>query len=111
MRKLFYKPYVLFLVLLFCVLLPGGSALGKGSQPSAVKGILDLSEWDWEHSGLAKLDGEWELIWSRLGLLPSIYLVLFRFWHTPFGYYEDFMKACLQTEILDYGSRCWFMSS
>ncbi|WP_261301546.1 sensor histidine kinase [Paenibacillus andongensis] len=59
------KLYVLFLVFIFSVLLPGASVLGKDSQPEAVKGILDLSKWNWEYSGLAKLDGEWELVWSK----------------------------------------------
>ena len=34
--------------------------------PQAVKGVLDLSAWDFDRDGIAKLDGEWEFYWEHL---------------------------------------------
>ena len=35
-------------------------------QPSAVNGVLDLKNWDFEENGPVKLDGEWEFYWKQL---------------------------------------------
>ncbi|OBZ17179.1 hypothetical protein A7975_04660 [Bacillus sp. FJAT-26390] len=70
MRKSTYKLYVLCLTCVLFLLFPGSSALGKGIQPEAVKGILDLSAWNGEHDGLKNLDGEWEFYWNHL-LTPA----------------------------------------
>ncbi len=42
-------------------------ALSKAA-PKAVGGILDLSDWDFEESGIVDLDGEWEFYWNDLVL-------------------------------------------
>lgn len=34
--------------------------------PSAKKGVLDLTGWDFDKDGIVKLDGEWEFYWKRL---------------------------------------------
>jgi PAS domain S-box-containing protein len=39
--------------------------LGK-KAPKAVKGVLDLSDWDFEKDGPVKLNGEWEFYWEKL---------------------------------------------
>jgi two-component system, sensor histidine kinase ChiS len=36
------------------------------TAPRAVKGVLDLSSWDFDGDGIASLDGEWEIYWGRL---------------------------------------------
>ncbi len=36
------------------------------TTPMAVKGILDLTDWDFEQDGAIKLDGEWEFYWNQL---------------------------------------------
>ena len=33
--------------------------------PKAVKGVLDLSDWDLERDGIVNLDGEWEFYWEK----------------------------------------------
>ncbi|MBF0398352.1 MAG: HAMP domain-containing histidine kinase [Desulfobacterales bacterium] len=35
-------------------------------QPQAIKGILDLREWDFKKDGNVKLSGEWEFYWKKL---------------------------------------------
>lgn len=37
-----------------------------GKVPSAKKGVLDLTGWDFDKDGVVKLDGEWEFYWKRL---------------------------------------------
>jgi signal transduction histidine kinase len=34
-------------------------------SPKAVKGVLDLREWDFEKDGVVNLDGEWEFYWNK----------------------------------------------
>lgn len=34
--------------------------------PVAEKGVLDLTEWDFQKDGAIKIDGEWELYWKQL---------------------------------------------
>ena len=34
--------------------------------PKAVKGVQDLSGWDFDRSGIVQLDGQWEFYWKRL---------------------------------------------
>lgn len=36
------------------------------SIPKAQKGILDLTEWNFEKDGIIPLDGEWEFYWKKL---------------------------------------------
>ena len=43
----------------------GKSYSGK-KAPSAVSGIIDLREWDFEKDGPVRLRGEWDLYWNQL---------------------------------------------
>ncbi len=56
-----------FLSLALCffavVLLAGCS--GAINQP-VTKGVLDLTQWDFDKSGIATLNGEWEFYWNQL---------------------------------------------
>lgn len=36
------------------------------NQPEAIKGVLDLREWDFEKDGPVNLNGEWEFYWKAL---------------------------------------------
>ncbi len=36
------------------------------SPPNATKGVLDLSQWNWEKDGVADLNGEWAWYWEKL---------------------------------------------
>lgn len=36
------------------------------TQPTAQKGYLDLSDWNFGNDGIIKLDGEWEFYWNKL---------------------------------------------
>ena len=65
-----FKPFDLFLLLL-CFFLIGACSERK-APPKAVKGVLDLRDWDFGSSqdsgsdGIVKLDGEWEFYWKEL---------------------------------------------
>ena len=43
----------------------GGVAFAQNT-PSAVEGVLDLSNWDWEENGNVGLEGEWDFYWDEL---------------------------------------------
>ncbi len=43
----------------------GGCELRRASGPQAVKGVLDLSGWDFAHGGPAELVGEYEFYWNQ----------------------------------------------
>lgn len=62
----FIKVFLIVAVLFFT-----GCGPEKASQ-LAEKGILDLSDWDFEKDGKVNLDGEWEFYWQKL-LEPAAY--------------------------------------
>ncbi|MBD3240350.1 MAG: hypothetical protein GF331_07175 [Chitinivibrionales bacterium] len=54
-------------LLLLIFLMPCVASCGpRREPPRAVKGVMDLSTWDFETQGIVGLDGEWELYWKRL---------------------------------------------
>jgi two-component system sensor histidine kinase ChiS len=56
-------PVMTFMVLccLFLLILPScGNNSKQAESPSAGRGVIDLSGWDFETNGSVKLDGEWE---------------------------------------------------
>ena len=69
MRTALFKPIKLIL-LLFCFILIGACSERK-IPPKAVKGVLDLRDWDFDPStssgtdGVINLDGEWEFYWEE----------------------------------------------
>ncbi|MBI9081108.1 MAG: response regulator [Pseudodesulfovibrio sp.] len=54
------------MVLLVTLLALAGCS-SQGDAPSAVKGVLDLSAWNFERNGPARLFGEWEFYWQEQG--------------------------------------------
>ena len=38
----------------------------KNTIPVAVKGAIDISNWDFEKNGNLSLNGEWEFYWNKL---------------------------------------------
>ncbi len=63
------KAHTIFLILLFSwgILVSFcHDTFAKTPFPKVVDGMLDLSEWDFDHDGLVKLDGEWEFYWKQL---------------------------------------------
>lgn len=54
--------FCLPLLIVFLCLPP----LLAATQPRAVKGVLDLSQWNWEKDGMVDLNGEWEWYWKQL---------------------------------------------
>ena len=60
-------PRSLFLVAAAGLLIAAcnqGTSPGKRS-PTAVQGILDLSDWNLEEDGIVHCDGEWEFYWKQ----------------------------------------------
>lgn len=55
---------LLLVLLTFSVLLSACEA--KKTTPLAVKGVLDLSDWNFNQNGPVKLKGEWEFYWKQL---------------------------------------------
>lgn len=62
-RKLFILSIVFFTLILY---LSGCSTVFSPYQPKAEKGILDLTQWEFEKDGVIKLDGQWEFYWNQL---------------------------------------------
>lgn len=42
------------------------------APPTATRGVLDLSQWNWERDGVVDLNGEWEWYWQQFHL-PSYF--------------------------------------
>jgi len=63
------KNALLCMISLFFLTISCSQYSGKIS-PKAVKGVLDLSDWDFEKDGPARLHGEWEFYWQQL-LVPK----------------------------------------
>ncbi len=63
MKNLFISFFMFF-----CILnLPACNKQYSGKkQPVALKGVLDLRDWDFEEDGPIKLNGEWEFYWQKL---------------------------------------------
>lgn len=63
MKSIFNIP--LFVALLAILTLCSGVGCGGGrSAPEAVRGVLDLADWDFARDGSVPLDGEWEFTWK-----------------------------------------------
>ncbi|MDO5576482.1 MAG: hypothetical protein Q4F84_05335, partial [Fibrobacter sp.] len=56
-HKFFFWFSIICLLFVFCQKSP--------AQSFAQKGILDLSNWDFEKDGNIRLDGEWEFYWEK----------------------------------------------
>lgn len=50
-----------------CAILFIGNCTGTSSEarPAAVKGVIDLSQWDFQKNGALGLDGEWDFYWNQ----------------------------------------------
>jgi len=59
-----YSINVILILLLILFILPGCSP--RREAPQAVKGVLNLSSWDFERNGAVQLFGEWEFYWQKL---------------------------------------------
>ncbi len=57
--------FLKFITLVLCLILFHCAPSDKKPLPKAVKGILDLREWDFEKDGNINLDGEWEFYWKE----------------------------------------------
>jgi len=55
----------LFVIIIVNIFLTSCSPNGK-IPPKAIKGVLDLRDWDFEKNGVINLDGEWEFYWKEL---------------------------------------------
>lgn len=63
MKSIFNIP--LLVALLAILTLCSGVGCGGGrSAPEAVRGVLDLADWDFARDGSVPLDGEWEFTWK-----------------------------------------------
>lgn len=61
-NNLFRKRHALIIIFsLFIIILLSSCSSKKDNVPLAKQGKLDLSSWNFEQDGLAKLDGQWEI--------------------------------------------------
>jgi len=71
--KIKYNPRIVALSLIIAYLIFFSACLNDSRRrisPRAVKGILDLTDWDFKRDGPVDLSGEYEFYWSQ-HLLPS----------------------------------------
>lgn len=61
MKKLSIYGFLILIILNCCI-----TTEAKTNVPKADKGIIDLSQWDFEKDGIVKLAGEWEFYWMKL---------------------------------------------
>ena len=64
-----FKPvrYITIISIIILISVSGcTSNLTEKKSPSAINGVLDLSEWDLNNNVPVRLDGEWEFYWNRL---------------------------------------------
>ena len=68
MRRLPLKTISGVLFFILCCLLTGCTEIDPGPQhaPTAVAGVLDLRDWDFEQDGSIHLSGEWRFFWKEL---------------------------------------------
>ena len=62
--------YIKFLFLFIIITFTSQLLLSQNNsienKTKAIKGIINLSDWDYNEKGTAKLDGEWEFYWKQL---------------------------------------------
>ena len=61
-----FKLIPLFCLFLLIFSLSACQQYSGKTPPKAVKGVLDLRDWDFEKDGPIRLNGEWELYWEKL---------------------------------------------
>ena len=69
--KLNLRVIVLSLIMAYLIFF--SACLNDSSRriaPRAVKGVLDLTDWDFKHDGPVNLNGEWEFYWQK-HLMPK----------------------------------------
>jgi PAS domain S-box-containing protein len=59
------RKVLLPLLLSLAVFGPGGCQWAGPAQPQAIRGLIDLRDWDFRLNGPAELIGEWEFYWQR----------------------------------------------
>lgn len=64
-RRLILLAGILIIVITVIGILIQTTYITK-DQPKAEKGILDLSNWDFDTDGMVRLDGEWEIYWGEI---------------------------------------------
>jgi class 3 adenylate cyclase len=55
----------ILIIIFAAIILSSCSNENRKEAPKAVKGVLDLRNWDFEKDGIIKLDGEWEFYWQQ----------------------------------------------
>ena len=61
----YLHAYFFIMVLFALIILPGCSS-SKTTIIQADKGIINLTQWDFNKDGNIKLDGQWEFYWNKL---------------------------------------------
>lgn len=60
------KRRIFIILLLILVLFGCGQKRNENFIPRGESGTIDLTKWNFDRDGLAKLDGEWEFYWNQL---------------------------------------------
>ncbi len=56
----------IFFLCALCFMAACGSIDSGNKQPEAIKGVLDLRQWNFEKDGIVDLNGYWEIYWNQL---------------------------------------------
>jgi PAS domain S-box-containing protein len=73
--RIHLKKFLSFLgivVLSFSAIVYAFSALTVQAAPQAIRGVIDLRQWDFAHNGVVTLTGAWEFYWYQL-LTPETF--------------------------------------
>ncbi|MDX1960567.1 MAG: 7TM diverse intracellular signaling domain-containing protein [Leptospiraceae bacterium] len=65
-KKINLRQYLIKLLLILNIfIIYSCLQVNHDSTPKAVKGVLDIRNWDFKKNGVIKLDGEWEFFWKE----------------------------------------------
>jgi PAS domain S-box-containing protein len=60
-----YKPFLILFILQLCLISSCNLIRSEKNYPYAVKGVIDLTGWNFAKDGPLDLKGEWEFYWHR----------------------------------------------
>lgn len=65
-EKSFILIVILISILFMIIIQSFNSSIERFGNPTAVNGQLDLTNWNFNHNGIVRLDGSWNIYWDKL---------------------------------------------